>query len=119
MGGPKLSNINYSEFGARICQYCIRANLSQQKLADLLGISYQHMSNIECGHAKPSLELAVKISSLLNIDLNILVGNNEKIYSSAILCSLSDLLEDVSSDDLQICYAICEAYIKTKAAHNR
>ena len=115
----KLSEINYYEFGARICQYRKRAKLSQHKLADQLGISYQHMSNIERGHAKPSLELAVKIAKVLDIDLNVLLGEDARNYNMALSQEIAELLEGASYVDIQICYALCKAYLKTKDEHNR
>ena len=117
--GAKLNKINYSEFGTRICQCRKKAKLSQHALADQLGISYQHMSNIECGSAKPSLELVVKIATILDVDLNLLVGKTTKIYTQAINQAFFELLKNASNDDIQICYSLCEAYLKASGKKDR
>jgi len=40
----------------------LKANLTQEQLAKLLGIGQGHLSEIEQGHKMPSLELANKIT---------------------------------------------------------
>ena len=47
--------------------------LSQEKLAELTGISQQFICSIETEKANPSVEVMVKIADALNITLNDLV----------------------------------------------
>lgn len=42
--------------------------LTQQELADKIGVVRQTISNIECGSMRPSVEVAKLISSVLEID---------------------------------------------------
>ena len=41
--------INYIKLGDRIRYYRTKAGLSQEKLAEIIDVSFQHMSNIETG----------------------------------------------------------------------
>lgn len=47
--------------------------VSQEKLAELTGISQQFICSIETEKANPSIEVMVKIADALNITLNDLV----------------------------------------------
>ena len=47
--------------------------ISQEKLAELTGISQQFVCSIEIEKANPSVEVMVKIADALNITLNDLV----------------------------------------------
>lgn len=47
-----------------------RAGLTQQELADIVGIDRASYSNIELGKRNPSLEVAIKISKVLGKDVN-------------------------------------------------
>ena len=44
-------------------------SMTQQQLADLVGVSRQTIISIESGRYSPSLELAIKISEALDYDL--------------------------------------------------
>ena len=47
-------------------------NLTQQDLADRAGVSRQTINSIEAGNYVPSTLLAIKISNIFNITVNIL-----------------------------------------------
>ena len=47
-----------------------RLDMSQQKLADALGVSRQTINAIEKGKFNPSTVLALKISAVFNLSVN-------------------------------------------------
>ena len=47
-----------------------RLNMSQQELADALGVSRQTINAIEKGKFNPSTVLALKISAVFNLSVN-------------------------------------------------
>ena len=50
-------------------------NLTQDQLAHELGVTHQHVSRIEGGHAVPSLDLLVRLSRRLGVSTdNLLTG---------------------------------------------
>lgn len=49
--------------------------LTQDELAELVGISRNYISDIERGHYTPSVKTLAAIAKALNIDLNFLVKN--------------------------------------------
>ena len=59
--------INYFKLGDRIRFYRTKAELSQEKLAELIDLSFQQISNIETGKTSTSLESIVNIAMVLNV----------------------------------------------------
>lgn len=59
--------IQYDIIGARIQQRRKELNIKQYQLAELLDISNNHMSAVENGREKPSLELLMSICEQLNV----------------------------------------------------
>lgn len=51
--------------------------LTQQELAQELGVTHQHVSRIEGGHAVPSLELLVKLSRRLGVSTDYLLTGKQ------------------------------------------
>lgn len=52
-------------------------NLSQQQLAELLGVSRQTILAIEKGRYNPSLELAFKISKVFDLTIEVIFQYDE------------------------------------------
>ena len=61
--------------GETIHQLRLHNNLSQEALADALGVSRQSVSKWENGNAVPELDKLVKMSALFSVSLDELVGN--------------------------------------------
>lgn len=53
----------------------IRNDLSQEQLAEKAGVSPRTISLIENGPQHPKLFLIVKISKILNVDINVFLEN--------------------------------------------
>ena len=51
----------------------IKNDLSQEKLAEIAGVSARTISLIESGLQHPKFLLVVKLSKILNFDINILI----------------------------------------------
>lgn len=61
--------IDYKEIGSNIKVCRIRKNLKQAQLAEIVGVSSQHISHIECGRTTVSLPLLISIAQALSVDL--------------------------------------------------
>ena len=57
--------MNYEEIGKRIRKYRKLKNLSQEQLAEKINISTTHMSHIETGSTKLSLQVLVDLATIL------------------------------------------------------
>ncbi|MBQ7168091.1 MAG: helix-turn-helix transcriptional regulator [Treponema sp.] len=58
--------MDYAEIGQRIKKYRKVRNISQEQLAEMVNISATHMSHIETGVTKLSLQVLVDISVALD-----------------------------------------------------
>jgi transcriptional regulator with XRE-family HTH domain len=60
----------YKELGKRIHEIRIKSNITQEKLAELSGVSSNFISQIERGRNKCSLETIDSLSNAMNTPLN-------------------------------------------------
>ena len=65
--------MNYYDIGQRIRKYRKANNLSQEQLAESIGISVTHMSHIETGNTKLSLRVLVDIAKALSVQTDNLI----------------------------------------------
>ena len=63
----------YQEIGSRIRDARIINNITQQVLADQLGLTRASIINIEMGRHKPSLHLLLEIAEVLQLDYTALI----------------------------------------------
>ena len=63
-------NLDKEIIGQKIRQIRIERGFSQEKLSEKIDISPRHMCTVENGNSLPSLETFVKISQILDIDIN-------------------------------------------------
>ena len=60
--------INFKALGKRIKRARKVKNLTQERFAEILDATTEHISRIETGAARPSLTLIEKISAILEVD---------------------------------------------------
>ncbi len=72
--------IDYKEVGRRIARERKKNSLTQEQLAEKIGMSGNYISNIENRYSIPSLETLVKICSALNVTPDYLLLGS--VYSS-------------------------------------
>lgn len=68
--------MDYITMGKRIKEIRKKKGITQEKLAELTGLSSAHISNIETAHTKVSLSSAVSIANALKISLDEIVGDS-------------------------------------------
>lgn len=69
-------NIDYASIGLRIKHYRVMRNLSQEQLADQVGMSYVYISYIETAKKRPSLEAVINIANALRVSSDELLVDN-------------------------------------------
>lgn len=102
--------VNYKALGSRIKDFRINKKLTQKELAEKVNITDRHISNIEAGRSKASIETVVAIVNVLGISLdNILLDSLDnvtinKVSDSKIIYNkeIKELVEDLSRDELKI-----------------
>lgn len=91
-----------SSTGMRIRNFRNRKRLSQEKLAELTGVSQEHIAKIESGVNIPSLELFVAIANALEISSDDLLSDNLKTLYSEYEKEYYAILSDCNSDERSI-----------------
>lgn len=66
-----------ANFSIRFKELRKTKNLSQQKLADILGISKSSVNMYERGEREPGLEMVEKIADFFNVDIDYLFGKSD------------------------------------------
>lgn len=82
MSSRYASTRDLREFGRRLMAYREAAGISRKKLANLVGVSQQHIWRLEYGFRGCSRDLAIIISSCLNLNIehinNLLILNGHR-----------------------------------------
>ena len=89
--------LDYKTIGQRIKDARARIGMSQERLAELAGLSMTHMSHIETGNTKVSLPALVQVANALNVSLDDLVCDSldkaKKIFENDITQTVQDCSE--------------------------
>ena len=94
--------LDYKKIGKRIKRYRAEKGLSQEELAEMVGITYKHLSNIETGNRRPSLEIVVSIASALNISPDDILIGSLKQSRPLIETDIHGLLLDCNHDEREM-----------------
>ena len=75
--------MDYYEIGQQIRKSRKAHGLSQEQLAEMVGVSVTHMSHIETGNTKLSLPVLVEIATALNVRTDDLLGRSSYTVGDA------------------------------------
>lgn len=101
--------MNYYEIGQRIRKFRKAYNLSQEELAEKIGISTTHMSHIETGNTKLSLTVFVDIANALSVQTDELLHDITEQNKTPLKQEFIELLNSCSSQELSIILDIVKA----------
>ncbi len=93
--------MNYCEIGQKIRKFRKAKGLSQEALAEMVGISVTHMSHIETGNTKLSLPVFVDLAQALEVQTDDLLYEG-KDGKSVTASELSDILDSCSAGEAKI-----------------
>jgi len=94
--------MDYYEMGQRIRKYRKASNLSQERLAEKIGISITHMSHIETGNTKLSLPVLVKIADILSVQTDAIIYEKPQVNKTSVKQELSELIDSCSDSKLHV-----------------
>lgn len=86
-----------------------RRNMTQEALAELVGVTCQHISNIENGKTKLSLSTFINIVNSLNISPELVLAECMKIDTPAQKNEIMDIIQDCTQQELKILIQIVES----------
>lgn len=100
--------MNYFSIGQRIRKYRKAINLTQEQLAEKIGISVVHMSHIETGNTKMSLSVFADIAEALDISADKLLYDTAP-PKEELFRELSELIAQCTPQQLEIITDIAKA----------
>ena len=74
--------------------------MSQEELANMLGVHSPIVGRYERGEVKPSIEVAAKIAEALGVSLDYLTGLSEQELDQTLLLQINEL-QALQADDQQ------------------
>ena len=111
-----MGDINYYELGKRIRHYRKAINMSQESLADSVNISTTHLSHIETGNTKLSLQVLVNIAEVLSVNTDTLLFDNASDNKSTLSSDIANVIDSCSIQETKI---IKDLIIATKESLRR
>jgi transcriptional regulator with XRE-family HTH domain len=103
------TKLDKGELGSAIRAARLDKRLSQEELAELVGITPTHIKHIESEHRKPSLELLYRLVRTLNLSLDTLIFPERE---DATFSKTERLMRQCSDKQLRILHATIEAMLK-------
>lgn len=94
--------LDYKAIGKRIKIARIKADLTQEKLAELVDISPTHMSNIETGTTRVSLTTIVHIANALKVTTDDLLCDNVLKANIQFQKDIAEILDDCDEYEIRI-----------------
>ena len=105
--------LDYKAIGKRIKIARIKADMTQEQLAERVGISPTHLSNIETGTTRVSLTTIVGLVNALNVTVDDVLCDNVIHAKIQFERDISQLLEDCDEYEIRIVKEMAEALISS------
>lgn len=97
--------IDYSAVGKRIKKERKARGLTQEKLAELTGLSTAHIGKVEVASSEPSLQTLVDIANALNTSVDNFLSGNVSYPDVYLRKDIEELLDGVTPQELTIMIA--------------
>jgi transcriptional regulator with XRE-family HTH domain len=95
--------------GLRIKELRKHKGLSQEKVAEIMGISPKYLSNIERGKENPTLDTFIKLANALNIEVSDIFNYSHEKSSKELRKLITDLLKDGDENQVKLFARIAQA----------
>ena len=101
--------LDYKAIGKRIKIARINADLTQERLAELAGVSPTHLSNIETGTTKVSTSMLVNIANILRLSVDDLLCDSVVKSKVQFEREIAELLEDCDDYEIRVIKDVLQA----------
>ena len=101
--------LDFKAIGKRIKIARIKKNLTQEVLADKIGDSPQHVSNIETGNSSVSLPTLVAIANVLTVSVDELLCDTVLISKSVFEKEAQELFTDCNEYEVRVLVDVMKA----------
>lgn len=94
--------MDYKLLGQRIRSARLAAGLSQEQLAEMIGLTSQHISHTEVASTKISLPALVKIANALHTSVDKLLSDSVQDSKSHLLADVQSVFADCDPDEMYV-----------------
>ena len=105
--------LDFKAIGKRIKIARINQNMTQETVADKIGVTQQHVSNIETGNSSVSLTTLVAIANLLKVSADELLCDTILISKPVFEKEAKELFSDCNDYEIRVLVDVLKA---TKAS---
>lgn len=107
-----MNNNTYVTIGKRICEIRRAHKITQEELAEQLGVSPKHISHTERGTSSLSLKNLINFCTLYNCSLDYIVfGNSNNIALSKLPSEIVDILQKDNEQEISMLNQYLNTYI--------
>lgn len=107
--------LRYQEMGIRIKARRKELKIKQSELAEKIEISNNHMSSIENGREKPSMDIFIKICNCLKVTPDYLLLGSMHPYN--IPLDITEKLRLCTQDDIELAKEFIELLVKRNSTN--
>lgn len=101
--------LDYKAIGKRIKIARIKKNLTQETVADKIGVTPQHVSNIETGNTSVSLTTLVAIANTLSVSVDELLCDTVLISKPVFEKEAKEIFEDCNEYEVRVLVDVLKA----------
>lgn len=101
--------LDFKAIGKRIKIARIRTNMTQESVADKIGVTPQHVSNIETGNSSVSLTTLVAIANLLNVSVDELLCDTVLKSKAVFIKEADDIFKDCNEYEVRVLVDVLKA----------
>lgn len=98
--------------GARIKELRKKEQMSQEQLAEKIGIDPKHLSRIEVGKGYPSLETLDNLSKVLNVEMKDLFEFQHLDSVDSVADAINSIINTASDKDMQLFLKLLKALVR-------
>ena len=113
----RLTWLLIMSFSRRLAKIRKDKKMTQQQMADLIGIHVSQIKRYESGDTQPSLEVLRKIALALNISADLLLFDKEEREPSGDLKMQFEALEQFNDDEKRIAKELLDSLILKHTAN--
>ena len=108
--------INYFDIGKRIQKQRRKKDLTQEQLAEMVGLSVPHMSGIETGKTMFSFKSCVRIANALELSMDELLCGSLVQGTAVMQNELAELLADCDAAETKVILDVVKTMKKSLRA---
>jgi transcriptional regulator with XRE-family HTH domain len=101
--------LDFKSIGKRIKIARIKKNLTQETVADKIGVTPQHVSNIETGNSSVSLPTLVAIANVLSVSVDELLCDTVLTSKPVFEGEANEILHDCNEYEVRVLVDVLKA----------